>query len=262
MNRVSRWWYGPLTTNREDLRFRVGIGPGSITVQTLQEAIRAASSVVQAWADGLDPQGTVDLDIHSTAHETVKHYQLDELEDAGEVDLNELNVSLQTSGLYCSLHISKSGSFVSASGGMEPASVDAATRAIEAVIRVIEHEITRRTPWYRVPQVSSAAGVLLLAATWLWTMLTTSPPTPVWILSLLVTAAPAWLLWSHGAERSREGVEGPRHLTVDTTPRAELKSQRYNARQDWKQRLWTAGVVGPVGAGAGVLLKTWFDNSP
>lgn len=262
MNRLSRWWYGPLTDQPTDLMGGMTVGPGSITVQTLQEAIREAESIARVWASKMIPPHQIQTLVSSSAHQAGVEYTLDSLDQAGEVALNELTVAINDGEMFhCTLRISaKHGAMISGDGMIYDGSLDAANNGAQAILRVLSHETARRTPYYRLPQLLTVSAIVALTASWLWAMLTTNPPAPVWVLSLLLTAAPAWLLWKNGTDRSRAAAAAPRVLTVDTTPREELKARRHNTRQDWKQRLWTASIVGPVGALAGVFFKIWLDR--
>ena len=128
-------------------------------------------------------------------------------------------------------------------------------------MRVIAHEIDRRVPRYRFHQARAVGYMAALFVVWLWALLSTTPPLPVWLLSLVVLGGPIWII-TERARSDMQRLRGPSFqvVTVDSTPREQLRSQRFNRRENWRQRIWTTVIAGPVGVLVGAGIKWYFDR--
>ena len=251
--RLRRWWQGPFTWGSGVVRW---VGPGIVSVDAIREALESARKVLDQTggprAEG--GQAHVRAFIVSDIDMTEREADLDELEAEGEVALSRSLFRIQepASSRSCTLTFGRDGTTVGALGD--------AGAAADALIEVLDHEAERTYPTFRTPQIISMIGAILMVAVWLWAASTVRAPLPLWIFSLTLLSAPLWLLLSWGQQRSRALTErGRLFLTIDTTPRAEIRVRRFNRGENKRQRWMTALVAGPIGVVLGVLARAIIE---
>lgn len=251
--RLRRWWQGPFTRGSGAVRW---VGPGIVSVDAIREAVEAARKV-------LDQTGTPPAEGERSQVRAVivsdidmSHREVDfaNLEAEGEVALSRSLFKIQESwsSRSCTLAFDRDGTRVATLGG--------AVAAADALIEVLDHEAERTYPAFRTPQIISLIGAILMIAVWGWAASTVRAPLPLWIFSLTVLSAPLWLLLSWGYKRSRVlASPGRLFLTIDTTPRAEIRVRRFNRGENKRQRWMTALVAGPIGVVLGVLARAIIE---
>lgn len=243
--RIKSWWLGPVSV--ED-QHTVALGPGSVTVQAIQEAIGEAQEILRQHAStGAAPNG-LRTSIHLNGHGS-QIVDLEDLSSAGEVAMNEMSVTLNLQGemTMCGLDISRLGCRVSFDAADQVSEI-AARAARASIVNVLAHDMERRSPSWRLYQALGVAVSAVLLAVWVWAMTTTSAPIAVWCLSLVGIAAPIWLITSSTWRRARDArLSLVRIVTVDSTPRDELRARRFNSGENRKQRWATGLITAPIG---------------
>lgn len=250
---LRRWWFGPLSS---DHGLETYLGSGSVTVEAVREAVVEAREALNGWsattAHGPYSRPEVSVGAHQRRREV-----FDELSDVGESSLNEMTISLSNSEPLLTVALSISSRGCTLSGDpIEDGAQQAFAKARAAVVGVLEREMERRVPSYRWKQLAGVAAALGLSAVWLWAMLSAGPAVSVWVLSLTAISAPIWLALSSAFRSAREAKESRASwiVTVDSTPREELRAQRFNRRENVKQRVWTALIAAPAGAVIGAIV--------
>lgn len=129
---------------------------------------------------------------------------------------------------------------------------------VAATVREFLSQLERvAKPRHQPGRIAALLGVLVpsaMVALWVWSMMATTPPLAVWMLSgALVTLASMWT-WRMVVDEHGSPTDLRSGLAVDMTPREQVLANRMNERRDRQIAIRTALITSPVAAVIGAAL--------
>lgn len=254
---LKNYWYGPITAT-EPNSAEVNIGPAQVSITDVQGAVVAGerrfeslrkerqdphSLRVASWAvigdQVLYPLKLADIQDHEWERARIMVGVIPRRTSpaADSLDLHE------NAGVEMTL-ASGSAWLRTRTFAWDRSLVDGVRREMLGALTAGARPITPRWRWARV---EFAAVASLLAGLWLWTMLSTQPAVPVWLLSgaVVATCIGGHLGWSR-PRRQRPGFGtfwGS--VRVDLTPRRQVEADRLNRHRDARVAL-IYGIAGTL----------------
>lgn len=257
---LRHWWYGDFAAPEAGMGVSARIGGAVVSIDAIQDVVQCIVSALEGYGKerGISEQVEVRFMLPSGAASDVAGMAAITPSDWRgahiEIQLASAQGAEPQTSIQLSLTINESYSRLSGYSA-SPDGENVVSRLHAQCLEVLAHDAKRLPRPSRPPVLRAAATMVGLALLCMWALLDSSPPLPVWILTIVGFGAVCWLTAGRVAAHVDPLDEYRFMIRVDPTPRREVLAKRANNRADLKQRMITAFVVSPISIFIGAMLK-------